>query len=301
MGREHARALADVPGVELAGIHSRTRSRAEELAQELGIGAVCDSVAELYDKTRAELAVMAVPELEANAVAKALFEHPWSVLAEKPLGYNLDDALDIAEAAEEKGRRVFVGLNRRFLSSTRAALNWLEGDGGRRFIHVQDQQSLATARLVGQPERVVEYWMYANSIHLVDYLTLFGRGGIERVEVLEPYRGEATNIVLAKIEFESGDIGLYEGLWRGPGPWAVTVSTPNRRWEMRPLEEARYQPADERKLYPVEVHPWDKEFKPGFRLQAEKAVAASRGEATDLPALAEALKTMRLIREIFGK
>ncbi len=35
MGTEHAKAFADVPGVELSGIFSRTRERAEKLAKEV--------------------------------------------------------------------------------------------------------------------------------------------------------------------------------------------------------------------------------------------------------------------------
>ena len=42
---------------------------------------------------------MAVPELEANRVAKRCFEHDWAVLMEKPAGYDLADAEDIAAAA----------------------------------------------------------------------------------------------------------------------------------------------------------------------------------------------------------
>ena len=71
---------------------------------------------------------------------------------------------------------MFVGLNRRCLSSTQAVLADLADDPGPRFIHVQDQQSLDVARQIGHAEPVVRNWMYANSIHLVDYLRAFGRG-----------------------------------------------------------------------------------------------------------------------------
>ena len=50
MAREHLRAFRDVPGVRLAGIHSRTRARAEALAAEFGVALVADSVAELHAK-----------------------------------------------------------------------------------------------------------------------------------------------------------------------------------------------------------------------------------------------------------
>jgi hypothetical protein len=70
---------------------------------------------------------------------------------------------------------------------------------------------------------------------------------------------------------------------------------------MRPLEQAVFQVWGERRLQPVEVHSWDQEFKPGFRLQAEMVLAASRGEASDAVTLNESMETMRLINAIYGQ
>lgn len=68
---------------------------------------------------------------------------------------------------------------------------------------------------------------------------------------------------------------------------------------MRPLEQAAFQITGQRKLEVVESHLWDKQFKPGLRLQAEKAVAAAKGEANDLPTLQDAMESMHLVRDIF--
>ena len=300
MAREHVRAFADVPGVTIAGIHSRTRSRSEALAAELGVSGVYDSVPELYERTQAHLVVVAVPETAANSVSRACFELPWAVLMEKPPGYNLRDAEEIHSAAVARNRKVLVGLNRRFLSSTRAALADLAQYNSPRFIHVQDQQNLEEAASYGHPDVVVENWMYANSIHVIDYFRLFGRGKITSVTPVLPWNPETSRVVVAKVEFDSGDIGLYEGIWKGPGPWAVSVTTPEKRWEMRPLEQAAFQVWGERRLQPVEVHAWDRDFKPGLRLQAEMVVAAALGKPSDSPTLDEAMETMRLIKAIFG-
>src|SRR5262245_24937326 len=126
MAREHARAFADVSGVTLAGIYSRTRARAEALAREFGILKVYDSVASLYEGTESHLVVVTVSELAMNTVARACFAFPWTTLLEKPPGYHLADAEEIAAAARVHHSRVFVALNRRFYSSTRAALARLE-------------------------------------------------------------------------------------------------------------------------------------------------------------------------------
>jgi predicted dehydrogenase len=300
MAREHIRAFADVSGVIIAGIHSRTRKRADALAAEYGIPTVCDSVPELFDRTRAGLVVVTVPELAMSAVSRECFRFPWVALLEKPAGYNLADANGICASAREEGRQVFVGLNRRFYSSTRTVRDDLERLERQRFIVVQDQQDQGQAKALGHPKAVVENWMYANSIHVIDYLRVLGRGKITRVEPVVPWDPVRPGVVMARIEFESGDVGLYQGIWNGPGPWAASVTTPEKRWELRPLEQAAFQPRGERRLHPVEAHSWDSEFKPGFRLQADMAVRAACGELSEVPTLEDAFETMLLIGKIFG-
>ena len=300
MAREHIRAFQDVPGVQIMCIHTRTRTRAEEVAAQFDIPTVCDSLSELYDITQAHLVVVTVPELVMSTLSRACFEYPWAVLLEKPAGYNLSDAEDIELAARTKNRRVFVALNRRHYSSTQTVLSDLKKLSGQRFIRVQDQEDQIRALQAGQPKTVVDNWMYANSIHVIDYFLMLGRGKICAVEPIIPWNPDEPRYVAAKISFDSGDVGLYEGIWSGPGPWAVTVNTPEKYWEMRPLEKAAFQIAGQRKMEPVESHPWDTQFKPGLRLQAEKAVAAAKGEANDLPTLQNAMESMRLVRAIFG-
>ncbi len=299
MAREHIRAFSDVPGVTIVGIHSRTRSRAESLAKEFHIPSVFDSISDLYEKTNADLVVVAVFEIAMNQVSKKCFEFPWTVLLEKPPGYNIEDAEDIAVCAKKMNRRVLVGLNRRFLSSTRSVLDDLQRISGPRYIHVQDQQNLKIATEIGHPDIVVKNWMYANSIHMIDYLRLFGRGSITRVIPFFRWVPGQSRVVVAGIEFSSGDMGLYEGIWEGPGPWGVSVTTTDKRWEMRPLEKAAYQNQGDRTIYPFNIHPYDQQFKPGFRLQAEMAVAASLGRKSESPSLGQAMETMKLIKEIF--
>lgn len=301
MAREHIRAFGSLPGVTIAGLHSRTRARAEALAQEFGIEAVTDSIDELQDRTHADLVVVAVPELAAADVASACFKHNWAVLLEKPAGYDLEDANRIASAANDHPAPVMVGFNRRFYSSTMAILADLDTrKHEKRFIHVQDQQSYAEARAHNHPEEVVERFMYANSIHIIDLMAVFGRGEVVDVKPIMPWKGEETEVMLVHVTFDSGDMALYEGIWKGPGPWACAVSTPGRRWTMQPLEDAEFQNANERSRNAVKRSEDDQNFKPGFLLQARAAIARARGEDSAIVDLEESLRTMRLINRMFG-
>jgi predicted dehydrogenase len=299
MAREHARALSDIPGVQLVGITSRTRSTAQSLASQFNMPMVCNSPLELFARTQAELVVVAVSELSMAAVALECCRLPWTVLLEKPPGLNVEEAEAIQAVAKKNRRGVFVALNRRFYASTRAALTDLKGRQGRRFIQVLDQEDEDQARALGFPVPVVDQWMYANSIHVVDYLRLFGRGPVRALNCVVPWNPHQPGVVVAQVVFESGDIGVYEAIWNGPGPWSVSVVVPSQRWELRPLEQAAYQPRGERKLHAVAAHPWDQAFKPGLRRVAEQAVAAVQGQPTELPSLDDALETMRLIRDIY--
>lgn len=300
MAREHLRAFAGLPDVALEGIYSRTPAKGRALADAFKLPHVAASVEELFARTQAALVIVAVPELAARAVAEQCFAFPWAVLLEKPPGYSLADASAIASAAQARQRRVFVALNRRFLSSTHAALEDLETRQDPRFIHVADQQDLALAATLGHPPEVVRHWMFANSIHVIDLLRCFGRGHVSQVQPITAWNPKTPGTVLARIQFASGDSGLYEGIWNGPGPWSATVTTASRRWELRPLEQAAFQNAQERKLNPIPVDAWDREYKPGLRRQAHAVIEALRGNPSRAVTLSDALETMRLIHSIFG-
>lgn len=300
MAREHLRAFSGLPGVAVVGIHSRTPDKAETLAKEFAIPQVCTSIDQLYARCRPDLVVLCVSILSMNAVCAACFRYPWTILAEKPLGYNLNETEAIARAAGTAIDRTFVAFNRRFYHATQTVRADLAHRDGVRFIHVQDQQSVADARAAGHPEVVATNFMYANSVHLIDYFRIFGRGPVSRVDRIASWHGEDTQVVLARISFDSGDEGLYKSVWNGPAPWAVSVSTPSRHWELRPLETAAYLDAGERRAVAVEPHSDDQAFKPGLRRQAEAMVRVARGEpAHGLVDLADSLETMRLIHAIF--
>lgn len=295
--REHARAFAATPGVDLAGVYSRTRSRAEELARDFGIGLVADSVIDLHAESGAEVVVVCVNELSMNAVAKACLAHPWLPVLEKPPGVDLADALDIHAAAA--GRPVLVALNRRAYGVTRAVLEALEAAAGPRFVRVQDQQSMASAVELGNAESVVRNLMYVRSIHLVDYLRVFCRGDVDGVEPIVPWDPQEPRVVAAHVRFSSGDCGLYEAIWHGPGPWAATVTVPGRRWELRPLERGVTQ-ALGGEPEPIVPDPWDCDFKPGFRAQAQAVVRFWSGRPAQVSTLDDAVQTMRLVARIYG-
>jgi predicted dehydrogenase len=300
MAFEHMRSFDDIENVTISGIYSRTQAKVETLLMHFPDAIICSSIKALYEETQADLVIIAVSELSVREICIEAFKYPWICLIEKPAGYNIEDAELILESARKYQTKAFVALNRRHYSSTTHLVNDLKFIDGKRLIHVYDQEDIVVARESGVHPLIIENWMYANSIHVIDYLTFLGRGAVLSVEPLIRWNYEEPGFVFAKINFSSGDVGIYEAVWNGPGPWAVTISTLEKRWELRPLEKASYQLNGSRKLEPVEPHKWDSMFKPGLRAQAEEAIKAVCGQPHNLPTLKDALESMKLAKEIYS-
>ena len=300
MAQEHARAFASLASVEIVGVCGRTKSRADALANAHGTVAY-ESIEAMYQGTHADAVVVAVNELSMQVVCDAVFRRPWLCFLEKPVGIDLPQALAIQASARSSGSRAFVALNRRSYSATRKAVEELSQSEGPRLISVLDQQDAAAAAASGQPQRVVRNYMFANSIHLVDYFCLFGRGEVDSVTPAVPWREGGSPYVVATIHFCSGDVGVYQAVWDGPGPWSVTVTDRAVRLELRPLERLGIQRRGERRLTEVATDPVDSDFKPGLRYQAEQVVRLLEGSNAALPTLDDATRSMTLCAEIYGQ
>jgi len=255
----------------------------------------------MHAHTQADLVVVCVRELDLLGVVGKTFSLPWVHLVEKPLGHDLQEARIIHRMSLERQSKVYAAFNRRFYSSTRIALNQLEADDSRRLVSILDQEDAVSARASGQPEAVVENWMFANAIHLIDLFHIFCRGNLESVRPIQPWRGLSTELVLGELTFDSGDIGLYQAVWNRPGPWSVAVSTRDRRLEMKPVEKVTEQLAGSRVSRELDLDPVDGECKPGLVRMAEAAVAAVRGENHCLPTIEASLRSMELVAALYGK
>ena len=300
MASEHLRAFAACHEVELVGIHSRSTHRAEALTKTFPGLNVFPSIEALYSETNADLVVIAVPELACQSVCEQAFQHPWTLLIEKPVGYTLTQAHQIEQTAETLGAKAYVALNRRFYGSTLQLQKELQSTEGPRVVTILDQEDAKSALAAGQPAEVVQNWMYANSIHLIDYFSQLCRGEHIRTDILTPWDPENPGPVIAQLQFSSGDIGVYQAVWNAPGPWSVAVSTAPLRAELRPIEQLSLQNAGSRQAELQAADPIDQQFKPGLLRQAQAAIQAAKSQATTLPTLKEANRSMAVVASIYG-
>ncbi len=300
MADEHIKAFQALNGVSVDAIYSRTLQKAVLLGEKYQIKNICKSIDELFQKTQPDLVVIAVTETSVHGVIERLSKYPQSaILVEKPVGLDYFRAQETYEIVEQKKLRVVVGLNRRFYGATQNVYHDLISSKGDRFLQVNDYQSLHIARSFNYAKNILDHWMYANSIHLIDYFSLFCRGDVTDVKVVQAWNPDKLSPVVAHIKYDSGDSGVYHGVWHGPGPWSVSVVTETDYFEMKPLEQAARRTALDRNLIIYPQTKADQIFKPGLYEQAKEAVKFTHGVESKSVTLLESLKTMKLIHSIY--
>lgn len=108
-GALHARTLSALPEARLVALGNRTRSKAEQLARELGITQVFSTVEELIDRKVAAALVIATNTETHVPIAKAALAAGMHVLIEKPVGDNLADVQSLEEICRKSNRVAMAG------------------------------------------------------------------------------------------------------------------------------------------------------------------------------------------------
>lgn len=284
----------------IVGIHSRTYQTANSLSNSIGCKAY-QSIEELYNHTKADIVINTCSELAILKVCKEIFKYPWICLLEKPIGINHKESLEIKKITEGSDVKCFVALNRRFYSSTQYVQNKLLEIKDRRIIEITDQQDLVEAKETDNfPDQVLENFMYVNSIHLIDYINHFGRGEIKTIKHIVPWKGRETDLMLATIKFSSNDIAIYKAYWNRPGPWSVSITIDDMRFEMSPLERISYRKRYSHVIHKVEDDQDDLNFKPGLRKICEELQKEFKDNKSDLTTLNDGIRSMLLVKEIYG-
>ena len=299
MSREHIKVFNADKNVEVNGIYSRTYESAKSIVNEYPAIKIYPDIESLASGTKAKLLIIAVSVLSCKEICIEAFKYRWKILIEKPVGYNLEEALAIEEIAKSSKSNVFVALNRRFYSSTIELKRLLDETSGQRYVSINDQQDQEEAMLSGHPEKVVENQMYSHSIHLIDYFSHICRGQMVNINMINSWKKYSSNFVSCELNFSSGDIGFYNAIWNRPGPWSVSVSSSDFYIELKPLENIRVQKKGSYRRELKQMDSCDVEFKPGLFLQAKEAIKAASGINNSLISLSEANNTMKIISSIY--
>ena len=194
LGKHHARILASLPGVTLAGVVDTNQERAAQIAAERGTTAYAD-VRDVPGKI--DLAVVAVPTESHAAIASTLIAAGIHTLVEKPVTQTVAEADALIAAAKAKGVVFAVGHSERFNPAVAAARPYLKDP---RFIEVH--------RLGQFPDRSLDIDVVLDlMIHDIDLILSLVPSEVEGVEAVGvPVLTPRIDIANARLRFANGCI-----------------------------------------------------------------------------------------------
>lgn len=295
--REHIKAFSTIKNVELSGLYSRTFDKAKKLSQEFKIKHTCFSVEDLFNKTKSDLVVIGVPIESTKEVCLESIKFPWKCLVEKPLGLNLKETIEIKKNINSD--KIYLALNRNYLNSTLQVKKLLKNDSSKRIIFLFDQENTVAARFY-HSKKVIDNYMFANSIHIIDYCRIFARGKIKNISNIFCLKEDNIKIFSKKIMFSSGDIAIYNSAWNKPGPWSVDISTNKYFFNIKPLEKVLIRSFDKNQDVQLVSDNDDKKYKPGFKKQALEMIKLINKKTNIVPNINDALYTTKLIQRLYN-
>jgi len=194
LGKHHARILASLPGVTLAGVVDTNLERASQIAGERGTTAFSE-VSQIIGK--ADAAVVSVPTESHAAIAAMLIEAGIHTLVEKPVTQTLAEADALITAAKAKGVVFAVGHSERFNPAVAAARP-----------HIKDPRFIEVHRLGQFPDRSLDIDVVLDlMIHDIDLILSLVPSEVDGVEAVGvPVLTPRIDIANARIRFANGCI-----------------------------------------------------------------------------------------------
>src|SRR4249920_3355822 len=217
MGSNHARVLAELPGVKLVGFADPDRKRCEQVARSLG----CASFADADDLVRhgVDAVTIAAPTHFHRDIAIDCAARGIHVMVEKPIASTVEESRAIVAAARRAGVTLMVGHVERFNPAVQSI---------KRAIKDQDILSIAITRVGPFPPRMSNVGVVIDlAVHDIDLIRWFTDSDIVEVQPqLSSAIAEREDIALLQFRTASGVLAHINTNWLTPFKARnVTVAT----------------------------------------------------------------------------
>lgn len=303
MAIEYARVLKSL-GVQIVAV-GRGEASAQKFESETGVVPVTGGVEVWAQKNRGKLpstAIVACGEKWIGVAARALMvAGVRKLLLEKPGGFDVQDITQVHECARNEMAQVFVGYNRRFYASVKAARDIIVEDGGVTSFNFEFTEWSHVISGLNKEEGVKEQWFLSNSTHLIDLAYFLGGRPVDwQAYVAGTLDWHPQAAVFAGAgRSELGALFSYQANWLSPGRFGLDVLTRKRRLIFRPIEKLQVQNIGSVAINPVEIEDaLDCTYKPGLYRQTEAFLSGKVGDC--LPTLASQVSMLPYYMKMRG-
>ena len=275
-------------------IFSRTLSKSKTLKKKYNIKKIYKSLGDLKNDSQINALIIAVSAESIYDLINNLDIKKYRVLCEKPVGINFEETKKIITKIRNK--HFYVALNRRFYSSNLKAHDLVNKNKSKRLISIRDQE-LQNSKLKLYNKNL----MYWNSVHLIDYINIYARGKLIKIQRLKKFKDNKFSENLTRLIFSSKDEVLYHCNWNSPGPWSINIIQKDHSVEMKPLENLVQEKLIKDKRIRVfhNKSKIDSKFKPGLFYQVSEFLKMLNNKKHKLVNLNDYFNTVKLIKKLY--
>jgi predicted dehydrogenase len=207
MGSNHARVLAEMPGVTLAGVADPDRNRAMLVGRAVDCEAVADH--NTLMKLGVDAVTIAAPTHLHHPIALDCIAEGVHCLVEKPIASSVEEGRAIVQAAHRAGVTLMVGHVERFNPTVEAIKQALAGE---------DILSIAITRVGPFPPRMSSVGVVIDlAVHDIDLIQWFTDSEIVEVQPqLKSAIAEREDIALLQFRTRSGVLAHINTNWLTP-------------------------------------------------------------------------------------
>jgi len=222
-GVQWAKVIRTTPSCDVVAFVARNLDRLQQRASDLGFASVpCyDDLSQALDDVEGNILLLVSPPEVHHEQAMLGFEKGLHLLAEKPLTEDLDEAIEIVAAAEERKVQVAISMNFRYLAPSQAIRRYVLGKelGGPSFSqftyirHRDGHRADLNSYCMTQKQPM----LIEQSIHHLDLMRYCFASDVEwvRADTWNPswstYEDDSNVSVLLK--FQNGMHANYMGTW----------------------------------------------------------------------------------------
>jgi UDP-N-acetylglucosamine 3-dehydrogenase len=207
MGSNHARVLAELPGVKLVGVADPDRKHCDQVARSLG----CASFSDAADLTRrgVDAVTIAAPTHLHRDIAIDCAARGIHVMVEKPIASTVEESRAIVAAARRAGVTLMVGHVERFNPAVQSI---------KRAIKDQDILSIAITRVGPFPPRMSNVGVVIDlAVHDIDLIRWFTDSEIVEIQPQTSSAvAEREDIALLQFRTASGVLAHINTNWLTP-------------------------------------------------------------------------------------
>src|ERR1700751_3904241 len=207
MGSNHARVLAELPGVKLVGVADPDRKRCDQVARSLG----CASFSDAGDLMRrgVDAVTIAAPTHLNREIALECARRGIHILVEKPIASTIEEGRAIVAAAQRAGVTLMAGHVERFNPAVQSL---------KKAIQDQNILSIAITRVGPFPPRMSNVGVVIDlAVHDIDLIRWFTDSEIVEIQPQTSSAvAEREDIALLQFRTASGVLAHINTNWLTP-------------------------------------------------------------------------------------